>query len=830
MPDGKVEISTELDDKKLTQGLGAITGKVGAVAKNVTKIGAAAVGALAGASLKAYAEYEQLSGGIEKLFGSSAEKVQKYADNAYKSVQMSKNEYMDLSTQFASSMIKSLNGDTNKAAEQTNKAITQMRDNASVFGSNMEDIENAYKGFAKQNYTMLDNLKLGYGGTKTEMQRLLDDAEKISGIHYDISNMSDIVDAIQVIQTQMHVTGNAAKEASETIEGTANRVKSAWSNLITDLGNENADLSADMQNLLDSVIAFGQNAVPRLAMILEGLGKAIATVMQKLPSALMQGFNTITPLVAKVVDDIMTSFTTQLLPKMSSLMNKLPSTLQTMSKTMDSALNTLRISVLSKIPAIYTQLATMVGNGINMLMQATTTLLPRLTQFAIDLVTALGNSIITQAPTLMAQMGTFMQIAIQGIMQNLPIIAQQLLNGAQSLIQNLIAQLPALGNQLGSAIAGVIQTVATNLPTMLNQFTSVVGSFLGWLVTQIPSLVAGLLQFAWNVIVQVAQSLPTLLAQLPAILMSIFNVVVSQIGTLFPVIFNAIRSNLIPFMVSFFQGLGQTILQFIMQLPSTLMSAVGSLLSLGRSLCSAIGNGFRSILPQLPGIALQVGTFILSALASLPMRLLSAGASAMRGFVAGLRNIIPQIPSIGINAISSLANAVRSGIGRVGSAARNVASNCINTLRSALSPNTLVSVGSNLIKGLWNGISNVAGWIKSKIGGFCSGVVKDIKGFFQIHSPSRLMRDEVGKYLGLGIGVGFDQSQPEVSKMMTRSMKYTTDNLRRASLQDSNMALLGGIASNTNTGTNINQVVNVNQKVSTVGELAREMRLQLRYA
>ena len=830
MPDGKVEISTELDDKKLTQGLGAITGKVGAVAKDVAKIGAAAVAALAGASLKAYAEYEQLSGGIEKLFGSSASKVQKYADDAYKSVQMSKNEYMDLSTQFASSMIKSLNGDTNKAAEQTNKAITQMRDNASVFGSNMEDIENAYKGFSKQNYTMLDNLKLGYGGTQTEMQRLLDDAEKISGIHYDISNMSDIVDAIEVIQTQMHVTGNAAKEANETIEGTANRVKSAWSNLITDLGNENADLSADMQNLLDSVIAFGQNAVPRLVMIMEGLGKAIATVIQKLPAALLQGFNTITPLVAKVIDDIMTSFTTQLLPKMSSFMDKLPNTLQSMGKTVDSALNTLKTSVLSKIPAIYTQLATMVGNGINTLMQAINILLPRLTQFAIDLVTALGNSIIAQAPTFIAQVGTFVQTALQGIMQNLPIIAQQLSNSARSLIQNLITQLPALGTQLGSAVGGVIQTLASNLPTMLNQFASITASFLGWLVTQIPSLVVGLLQFAWNVISQVAQSLPTLLAQLPAILMSIANVIISQIGALVPIIFNAVRTQLIPFIGSFLQSIGQAALQFIMQLPSILMGAVGSLLSLGQRLCSAIGNGFRSILPQLPGIALQVGMFILLALASLPMKLLIAGASAMRGFVSGLRNIIPQIPSIGLNAIGSLANAVRGGIGRVGSAARNVASSCINTLRGALSPNTLTSVGSNLIKGLWNGISNVAGWIKSKIGGFCSGVVKDIKGFFQIHSPSRLMRDEVGKYLGLGIGVGFDQSQPEVSKMMTRSMKYTTDNLRRASLQDSNMALLGGIASNTNAGTNINQVVNVNQKVSTAGELAREMRLQLRYA
>ena len=705
-----------------------------------------------------------------------------------------------------------------------------MSDNANKMGTDIGMIQNAYQGFAKQNYTMLDNLKLGYGGTKTEMQRLLDDAEKISGIHYDISSMSDIVDAIQVIQTQMHVTGNAAKEASETIEGTANRVKSAWSNLITDLGNENADLSADMQNLLDSVIAFGQNAVPRLAMIVEGLGKAIATVIQKLPSALLQGFNAIIPLVAKVTDDIMTSFTTQLLPGMSNLMDKLPAAMQGMSKTVDSALNTLRTSVLSKIPVIYTQLATMTNNGIILLMQAINILLPKLTQFATDLVVTLGNSIITQAPTLISQIGTFMQTTLQGIMQNFPTIAQQLMSGVESLIQTLISQLPALGTQLGSAIGGLLQTLATNLPTMLNQLGGLTTQFFTWLFAQLPSIVSGLNQFVINVIIQVVQALPTILAQLPAILLGVLNLFVSQFMTMVPVLFNLIRTQLIPFIMNLIQGIGQTTLQFLMQLPSMLMSVIGSLISLGGQLCSAIGNGFRSILPQLPSIALQVGTFILSALASLPMKLLSAGATAMQGFISGLRNILPQIPSIGINAISSLANAVRGGISRVGSAAKNIASNVMNTLKSGLSPSSLTSVGSNLIKGLWNGISNVAGWIKSKIGGFCSGVVKDIKGFFGIHSPSRVTRDEVGKFLGLGVGVGFEQSQPEVSKMMAKSMRYTTDNLRRASMQDSNMALLGGIASNTNAGTNINQVVNVNQKVSTAGELAREMRLQLRYA
>ncbi|MBQ2527820.1 MAG: phage tail protein, partial [Spirochaetales bacterium] len=177
------------------------------------------------AALDAYAEYEQLEGGVKKLFGEEASQdIMKYADRAYKTAGISANEYLQQATSFSASLISSLNGDQKKAAEITDMAIQDMADNANVFGTDIASIQNAYQGFAKQNYTMLDNLKLGYGGTKQEMERLLEDAEKLSGQEYDISNLSDVYEAIHVVQEEMQITGTTSKEAATTIEGSTRQM------------------------------------------------------------------------------------------------------------------------------------------------------------------------------------------------------------------------------------------------------------------------------------------------------------------------------------------------------------------------------------------------------------------------------------------------------------------------------------------------------------------------------------------------------------------------------------------------------------------------------
>ena len=291
----------------------ATAAKVGAAA-----IGAAAnaIGALTTAAVNNYAEYEQLVGGVETLFKNSADTVMGYAENAYKTAGLSANEYMETVTSFSASLLQSLDGDTKAAASAADMAITDMADNANKMGTSMEMIQNAYQGFAKQNYTMLDNLKLGYGGTKEEMERLLADAEKLSGQEYDISSYADIVDAIHVVQTEMGITGTTAKEAATTIQGSTASMKSAWANLVTGLADDSADFDTLMSNFVDSVVTVGENIIPRIQTTIQGVTQLVSaastkivplvvdTLMQNLPALLTAGVDLVFALVNGMLDNI----------------------------------------------------------------------------------------------------------------------------------------------------------------------------------------------------------------------------------------------------------------------------------------------------------------------------------------------------------------------------------------------------------------------------------------------------------------------------------------------------------------------------------------------
>ena len=291
----------------------ATAAKVGAAA-----IGAAAtaIGALTTAAVNNYAEYEQLVGGIDTLFKNSADTVMGYAENAYKTAGLSANEYMETVTSFSASLLQSLDGDTKAAASAADMAITDMADNANKMGTSMEMIQNAYQGFAKQNYTMLDNLKLGYGGTKEEMERLLADAEKLSGQEYDISSYADIVDAIHVVQTEMGITGTTAKEAATTIQGSTASMKSAWANLVTGLADDSADFDTLMSNFVDSVVTVGENIIPRIQTTIQGVTQLVSaasetivplivdTLMQNLPALLTAGIDLVFALVNGMIDNI----------------------------------------------------------------------------------------------------------------------------------------------------------------------------------------------------------------------------------------------------------------------------------------------------------------------------------------------------------------------------------------------------------------------------------------------------------------------------------------------------------------------------------------------
>lgn len=256
------------------------------MAQGITKAGTAVVGVIKNA-FDLSAEFEQLAGGVETLFKDSSDEVMKNAQNAFKTAQISANQYMETATSFSASLLQSLGGDTKKAAEVADQAIIDMADNANKMGTSMESIQNAYQGFAKGNFTMLDNLKLGYGGTRGEMERLLADAEKISGVHYDISSFADMTQAIHVVQKEMGILGTSAKEGSKTVQGSINMMKGAWGNFLTALGDPNGDIDKAMDDLFKSFEAVMDNAIPLLGRILnkivEALPKVIDAIVKELP-------------------------------------------------------------------------------------------------------------------------------------------------------------------------------------------------------------------------------------------------------------------------------------------------------------------------------------------------------------------------------------------------------------------------------------------------------------------------------------------------------------------------------------------------------------------
>lgn len=597
MADGSVTIEFNGDTKGLDKDINGISGKVqsglgklGSIAGTAMKgvsvaVGAAAtaIGGLVTASVNAYAEYEQLVGGVDTLFKNSSQKLQSYADEAYKTAGMSANEYMSTVTSFSASLLQSLGGDTEKAADYANQAVIDMSDNANKMGTSMELIQNAYQGFAKQNYTMLDNLKLGYGGTKEEMERLLEDASKISGIKYDISSFADVTQAIHVMQESMGIAGTTSKEASETIEGSINSVKGAWENLLVGITNPDADWDKLIQNLVDTVTAAGENILPAVGSALVGVSALIRDLF---------------PMIAQEIPTLISEILPQLVDTGISVVNSLITGIQQN--------------------------------------------LPALMEGAIQIVTSIGNAIITMLP--------------------------QILTIAMQLIQ----------------------------------------SFITGLITMLPQIIQMGMQLITQLILGIAQMLPQLIPQAINAIITIVNGLLDNIDML-----------------------------------------IDAAIQLILGLADGLINALPILIEKVPEIIMKL--------------------------VTALIKNAPKILEAGVQLIVKLVEGVGSVLGKLGQMAGTIIQTIWDGLKSL--PSKMLEVGKNLIQGIWNGISNAVGWLWDKISGFCSGIVDKIKGFFGIHSPSKVFADEVGKFLALGLGEGFDDNLGKVYKNMQSAVDFETQKL-----------------------------------------------------
>ena len=463
--DGSVVIKIKGDDSPFQK----VLGKIGSAVNTAVKASAAAVGAasagvaaLGTACINAYADYEQLVGGVETLFKDSADTIQTYADNAYKTAGLSANEYMETVTSFSASLLQSLDGDTEKAAAAADLAITDMADNANKMGTAMESIQNAYQGFAKQNYTMLDNLKLGYGGTKEEMQRLLADAEKLSGVKYDLSSYADIVEAIHVIQTEMGITGTTAKEASTTIQGSVASMKAAWANLMVGMADDTQDFDLLLSNFIESIGTVADNLLPRIGIVIEGMGKLVAGLAPEIASALP-------------------TLTNELLPNLVELgVQSISALVQGIQENGDS----LAAGALSIVGTLAEGIAE---------------LLPMVADTAASLVVSLADGLTESLPDIIP-------IAIETIST----LVENLTENANTIIDAGIQIILALGEGLIAALPQLIETV----PQIVINIANVIND-------NAPKLIDTALYLITRLAVGLVQAIPTLVVNIPKIIEAI---------------------------------------------------------------------------------------------------------------------------------------------------------------------------------------------------------------------------------------------------------------------------------------------------------------------
>ena len=399
----------------------------------------AGIGAAIKESIEAGAELQQSIGGIETLFKDNADTVKQYAADAYKTAGLSANDYMQSVTGFSASLLQGLGGDTAKAAEVANMALVDMSDNANKMGSDMGSIQNAYQGFAKQNYTMLDNLKLGYGGTKSEMERLLKDAEKFSGVKYDIDNLSDVYNAIHVIQGELDITGTTAKEASTTISGSMDSMKSSFQNVLADLALGN-DLSASMQGLGDSIAAVAQNIIPVITNIITSVPTLLVALIPQLIPIAISG-------AQQLVQGLIDGFS-QALPAISGISTQIP-------------------------------------DGV---ITAISTGLPSILQKGVEVITNVANGILQNLPSLISAAGNILGQLLNAFLAGLP----GMLDAGVKLVGNigtgLLQNGPKVLAAIGSVIAQLLSTIVSHLPELLQKGIELIGQLAAGIIEAIPKI------------------------------------------------------------------------------------------------------------------------------------------------------------------------------------------------------------------------------------------------------------------------------------------------------------------------------------------------------
>ena len=578
--------------KLAVAGLGAVTG---------------AVTAVGGAALNAYADYEQLSGGVETLFGSSASTLKGYADEAYRTAGMSANQYMTQATSFAASLVQSVGGDTAKAAEYANMAMIDMSDNVNKMGSDMQSVQDAYQGFAKQNFTMLDNLKLGYGGTKEEMQRLIADANKLRAeqgktADLTIDSYADIVEAIHTVQEEMGITGTTAKEASTTISGSIGMAKAAWTNFLTGLGRDDVDFSQLTNQLLESIGAVAKNVAPRVAIIGKSIIQAFPSVLSGLGSVL-----------APIVSEALSTAWNIAVQALAGLGIKLP--------TVDS----------SQFMAAFQQVASFVGAAIDGIKGAVSTLASAF------------------APAFAAMQAALAPIIAQvssALLPALSVLGAALGNLAAAVLPVISAAIQAMAPVIATAIGAVVSlasTISTGLAPVINSIASLIQAVLP---------VIQQLFTQWGASIQAVVSAAFTFVE--SVVTSAMNVINAVIGTVLALIkgdWEGVWNGVLNILQAVWDGMIATVQSCIQLVSSTIDSALSFIKGVWNSAWSALGSFLDSAWDGFVSAVTGGNEQVMSILGGLPGKiiglfadagswLIDSGRALLQGFADGVMGAV----------------------------------------------------------------------------------------------------------------------------------------------------------------------------------------------
>ncbi len=585
----------------LLKGIGTFA-KWGAAAATAA---ATATAALVKSAVTAYSDYEQLVGGVETLFKDSASEVQKYAANAYQTAGLSANEYMETVTGFSASLLQSLDGDTKAAAEKANVAITDMSDNANKMGTSMESIQNAYQGFAKQNYTMLDNLKLGYGGTKEEMQRLLEDAEKLSGQKFDLSSYADIVDAIHVVQTEMGITGTTAKEAATTIQGSVNMTKAAWQNLVVGIADDTQDFDVLVNNFVESVTTAGNNILPRVEIALKGVG----TLVEKLA-----------PIIAKTVPNIVST------------------TLPSMIKAGTSMIRALLNGLLKAVP----ELIPCFKDIINQLIEVIVDNLPLIIEAAVTIAGAIVSGLVEALPDILDAGIELIQSLAQGLTNGIPNILSTAIDIVSKLAMTFYKNEPQIIQTGLQLLLGLVKGILQAVPQLLSVLPDIINQGVESLLSEIPMIIECGIELLTSLVDALPQIIQSIVAVLPQIISSIIEALLSHIDEIIQAGIKLLVA-LIDALPQIIDTICKALPQIIEGITGALLDHIDDIIAAGVELFMALVTNLPQIIVSIAGKVPQIITGIVSAIGQCLGEMWEAGKRLMNKLWEGMKAIAPDI-------------------------------------------------------------------------------------------------------------------------------------------------------------------------------------------